>query len=411
MGNRQTYVMPTPRYALIQGSFWGSFCIIFAYASVYLLSKGYSNSQIGVVIAVAGGVSACLQPAVANYADCQKRGTLRWMISIGAMIIIGVSAVLLIPGMHFIVIGIFYGVVVAGLQVLTPLIYAIGMECINYGIPVNFGLARGIGSMAYAAVSYVAGVLVTRFSSNVIPMMIIFFYLLLIIASLTFKFPENSQADKVLHKDEESLIDDVNEDIIAGRDNSLEINQKFFSRYRKFFVLLVGVTFSFISHNLLNNYMFQVMEYHGGGSSEMGTALAIAATIELPTMLGFSLLIKRVRSNTLIKVSGTFFMIKALLTLLAPNVFGIYIAQITQLLGFALQVPASVYYVNALMKPRDRVKGQAFMTATNTLGSIGGSLIGGVVLDTLGVSVLLLIGFVVAAAGMLVTFISTEKVE
>ena len=103
-------------------------------------------------------------------------------------------------------------------------------------------------------------------------------------------------------------------------------------------------------------------------------------------------------------------MIKALLTLLAPNVFGIYIAQITQLLGFALQVPASVYYVNALMKPQDRVKGQAFMTATNTLGSIGGSLIGGVVLDTFGVSVLLLIGFGMAAVGMLITFISTEKV-
>ena len=400
MSNRQDFIAPTPRYAVIQGSFWATFCIIFAYASVYLLSKEYSNSQIGVVIAVAGGVSACMQPVVADFADRRKRGALRWIISFWAMIIIGVSVALLIPGMNFILIGIFYGVAVAGLQILTPLVNAIGMECINHGIPVNFGLARGIGSITYAIVSYVVGILVTRFSSNVIPMMIIFFYFILIIASMTFYFPDKEKKDK-----------DLNIEVVHERVNdAIENDQKFFSQYGKFFVLLIGVTFSFISHNLLNNYMFQVMDYHGGGSSEMGTALAIAATIELPTMLGFSLLIKRFHSNTLIKVSGTFFMIKALLTLLAPNVFGIYIAQITQLLGFALQVPASVYYVNALMKPQDRVKGQAFMTATNTLGSIGGSLIGGVVLDTFGVSVLLLIGFGMAAVGMLITFISTEKV-
>ncbi|MDD2971226.1 MAG: MFS transporter [Lachnospiraceae bacterium] len=428
MTNQEKQIAPTPRYAALQGSFWATFCIIFAYASVYLLSKGYSNSQIGLVIAVAGIISALLQPVVADFADRCRRGTLRYMISFWSAVIIMVAAALLIPHMNFLLIGVFYGVAVAGLQILTPLVNAIGMECINHGIPVNFGLARGIGSVTYAAVSYIAGKLVAEYDTNVIPMMIIFFYLLLIVTSLTFYFrdePANNECAENKNIENKQI---ENKNIESGHIESKYIESEhiennhiekvitldkgnFFTHYKRFFLLLVAVTFSFISHNLLNNYMFQVMEYHGGGSGEMGTALAIAATIELPTMLCFSLLIRKFQSSTLLKVSVTFFMVKALLTFLAPNVYGVYVAQLTQFLGFALQVPSSVYYVNSLMKPKDRVKGQAFMTMTNTLGSIGGSLIGGMVLDAFGVKALLLISVTMAAFGMLITFVSTEKLD
>ena len=49
--------------------------------------------------------------------------------------------------------------------------------------------------------------------------------------------------------------------------------------------------------------------------------------------------------------------------------------------AFALYIPASVYYVNETMAPRDKFKGQAVMTATNTLGGVIGSLLGGFLLD------------------------------
>ena len=401
MNTKQKYIAPTPRYAAVQGSFWATFCIIFAYASVYLLSKGYSNSQIGVVIAVAGAISAILQPIVADFADRSERVSLAHIITFWAAIIIAVSAALLIPNMNFMLIGIFYGVAVAGLQILTPLVNAIGMEYMNKGVPINFGVARGIGSISYAAISFIIGKMVERYNTNTIPMMCILLYVILITASLTFHFTTSIDGVKVnKSKNPES-----------GIEKKEASEKSFFAKYKLFFLLLVGVTFSFISHNLLNNYMFQIMSYHGGGSSDMGTALSIAATIELPTMLGFSLLIKKFRSGTLLKVSGTFFMIKALFTFLAPNVFGIYIAQCTQILGFALQVPASVYYVNALMQNKDRVKGQAFMTATNTLGSIAGSLAGGFLLDGYGVKTLLLTGFLTGVVGMLITFVSTEKID
>ena len=59
----------TPGYALIQAFFWMNFATIMGYTSVYLLNCGFSNTQIGVLMAVAGVLSAVLQPIVASYAD------------------------------------------------------------------------------------------------------------------------------------------------------------------------------------------------------------------------------------------------------------------------------------------------------------------------------------------------------
>ena len=42
----------TAQYALIQALYWMSFCMIFAYASVYLLDRGFSNTAIGLLIGI-----------------------------------------------------------------------------------------------------------------------------------------------------------------------------------------------------------------------------------------------------------------------------------------------------------------------------------------------------------------------
>ena len=58
----------TAQYALIQGLYWMSFCMIFAYASVYLLDRGLSNTAIGLLIGISGSVSAILQPWIGGMA-------------------------------------------------------------------------------------------------------------------------------------------------------------------------------------------------------------------------------------------------------------------------------------------------------------------------------------------------------
>lgn len=387
---------PTTRYSFVQGSFWMSFCIILSYASVYLLSKGFHNSEIGIIIAIAGTVSAVLQPVIASVADKAVKVPLRYIIAFLAVIAVCTSTALLVPNLYWLLIAIFYAVLLAVLQILTPLINALGMQCVNRGIPVNFGVARGVGSIAFAAASFAAGNIIENYGTTIIPIMIIAFYSILLIAGLTFRF---SMADKEIEPDRGTAL-------IRDREKG---GFAFLKQYRKFFLLLLGITLVFISHNMLNGYVFQIVSYHDGGSKEMGIVIAIAAMVELPTMMAFSVINKKISCSTLLKVAGTFFALKAVLTWMAVNLTMIYAVQLIQILGFALFIPASVYYVNQLMKDKDRVKGQAFMTMTNTLGSIGGSLFGGILLDQAGVPVMLFVSSLAAVLGAVIIYISTEK--
>ena len=59
----------TPLYAFIQGLYWMNFAAIMGYSGFYLLGSGFSNTEIGIIIAIAGILSAVLQPVLAGYAD------------------------------------------------------------------------------------------------------------------------------------------------------------------------------------------------------------------------------------------------------------------------------------------------------------------------------------------------------
>ncbi len=388
--------IPTIKYSWLQSSFWMSFCIVFNYASMFLLSRGYSNSQIGIVIALAGVISALLQPLAAGVADKSRKLTLRTLILLFCICMLVCAAVLLLPGLWFLCNALFYGILLATLQILTPLVNAIGMECINRGISVNFGLARGIGSISFALMSFLAGTCIERFSTTAIPVLIIFCYLMVFTSAKVFVFRTENGPDTGLHREE------------AQQKKEVGNETPFFMAYKRFFVLLAGISMLFVCHNMLNNYLFQIMSYHSGGSEEMGIAAGLSAVLELPVMLAFSFMIRKFSSRTLLRVSGLFFTVKALLTLSAGSILGIYLAQPTQMLGFGLFVPASVYYTNALIRPSDRARGQAFMTATNTIGSVFGSLLGGFLMDGKGVLAMLFYAALISAAGTVLVFFSVQ---
>jgi PPP family 3-phenylpropionic acid transporter len=135
----------------------------------------------------------------------------------------------------------------------------------------------------------------------------------------------------------------------------------------------------------------------------MGIATAIAGFLELPAMAFFPLILKRIRSaGTIMKLSGVFFIVKALITLLAPNVFWIYIAQCFQFFAYAMFIPSSVYYVNEVINEIDKIKGQTYMGMSLVISGMIGNSLGGLMLDTSGgVSFMLTVGIAVSIVGLI----------
>lgn len=381
----------TLRYALIQGFFWMNFAAIMGFASIYLLDVGFSNTQIGLLIAVSGIISAFLQPLIASYADRPDSPSVKRVILALSVLLVAISGCLLFVSGNLLLTAIFYGGCVTFLQILTPLVNSLGMESINQGNRLNFGISRGMGSVTYAFAAYVLGLIVARVGAITVPVSIALIFAALILALFPFPFEKKQLAQEKTDQ--------------RSSGGALY----FFKRYRMFCGVLCGCILIYISHVLLNSFTFQIVESKGGGSSEMGFAMALASIIELPIMFLFGYMLKKARADFWFRVSGIFFMLKNLGTLLAPSIFSFYLVQVFQMFGWALIAVSSVYFVNSIMEEQDVIKGQAYMTMTYTLGSVLGALIGGALIDKAGVNAMLLFGTVCAFLGMTIILITAGR--
>lgn len=379
------------KYSFLQGAYWAFFCVTYGFATVFLLSRNFNNSQIGIIIALGNILGVIMQPVFATIADSSRTMTLHRLVKV----LSGISAILLfflylIPNMLLAVTALFL-LTDTLLQVLQPLVNSISVYYLNQGVQVNFGAARGVGSVSYAAASWFLGILIEKCGTGVVPAMgiVLTLVMLLTVSSLPLMKPKQREEIISVHKKSED-------------GGTIRV---FLKKYSRFSVVLLGLTFLFTFHNMSNSYLFQIISRLGGDSADMGTALSIAAVLELPTMLVFSLLIRRVKSSSLLIVSGVFFVLKALGYLLSGNVFQLYLAQIFQMGSFALFVPASIYYVNEVMEPADKFKGQAVMTGTNTLGGVFGSLLGGFLLDFADIQTMLFAELGLSAIGCILVLV------
>lgn len=384
------------QYCILQGSYWASFCVIYAFATVFLLSRGFESSMIGVIIAAGNILGVVLQPMVASIADRSEKISLHKLTAMLSVIMILLLVLLYFVPNGLLAVAVLFLLTDTFLQVIQPLINSVSVYYVNQGVSVDFGSARGIGSLSYAAASYILGIVVEKFGTRSILMAGILVALVLLVTVLSMPVLSSSAASRLGEKEPEQ--NDAGFIVFAGR-------------YKNFMLTLAGITLLFTFHNMNNAYLIKVIENVGGTSADMGRMLSIAAVTELPVMFLFSRISKHFKSSTLLMVSSAFFAIRAAGFMLAGNVMTMYLAAMLQIGSFALYIPSSVYYVNETMLDQDKFKGQAVMTATNTLGGVFGSLFGGFLIDNAGVGTMNTVCFAMAAAGAVLVFLFAGRHE
>lgn len=232
---------PTAQYTVIQGTYWASYCCVVAFSSVYLLSLGFTNVQIGTLISVSGLLSALLQPLVSKLADGLRRMSLRQFTALlTALFLAGGATLLFLPGRQT---GM-YAFLLILVQLIMPLTSALGMAAIDGGFPLNFGVARSAGSILYGAASALCGRLVLEFGERSIPAAMTVLNVILLLAILAFRFADTGRSAAPEPQEE-----------TPERKGGL-----FVFRYRHALPLLLGVVCLFISHNILNVYTFQIVQ-------------------------------------------------------------------------------------------------------------------------------------------------------
>ncbi len=376
----------TVHYSVIMGFYWSNFTILYSYASVYLLEQGFRNTDIGLMTALAALLSAVFQPILGAYADRPRSPSVKVLFLILTGLFLGVTAVIpLAVGKSPLILITAYGAALMLMQTMTPLSNALGTLSVGAGHYVNFGIARGIGSLSCAVISLIMGRISSTHGVSFIPVTAIIAYLILVLCVLPFPFRKNA--------------------VTAPR----EKGGSFLRKYPSFVILLVSACCLYSSHILLTNYTFQIVSFKGGDSESLGIAVAIAALSELPIMFGFTRLLKRMSAEKWLVLSGFAFLAKCVATLLVPDVLSYYFVQTLQLLGYAVITVASVYYIAGIMEPQDAVKGQAFFTMTNTAGAVLASALGGWMLDAHGVTALLVTATVFAGAGAVIMCLGIRR--
>ena len=346
----------TTSYALVQVTLWGFYAIIVGYSSSFMYRHGFTDGQISILLGITTAVSCALQLGLAELiVRLEKLTVFRVLLAVGLALLVS-GGLMGLEQKTAAVAGIGLGLTV--LQLLPGMANAIGMDSIAQGSPVDYGIARGIGSGGYSILSLITGQLVRRLGSDVLWGLTLG-NAVLFLASVLWFHRAGEIAGTAPVKQREK-----------GR-------QGFLGAYPRFALVLLGCIFLSFSHNLVCSFILQIVTFKGGDASHQGIGVFIAAMTEIPVMFAFGWLLKKRSCSFWLGLSAALFVLKPACLYLATGVYGTYGAQLTQMVGYAVFVMASAYYAGSATDGDDVVRAQSYMTAVIPMGSLIANSTGG----------------------------------
>ncbi|MBE6036479.1 MAG: MFS transporter [Clostridiales bacterium] len=380
-------------YGIVQSAYWMAYGCLVSFAAVLLQAKGFAIGSVGIILALSHVISIVLQPRVAAWID--RNHTIRLNHVIAAISGAAVLCCLLL----FFCEGRVWaaGICFVGAAMLhitnQALVNALGMETVEKGVPINYGLSRSTGSITFAIMFFFMGSLVETLGEDVLIFSFSALGILLVLSVLLYRPPvQKDYRAKALSKNSGNPVE-------------------FFRKYPAFGLALVGVVCMHASHAYINNYMIAIAEKCGGSSSVTGISIAIAALTELPVLIIFDRLLKKWRVDRLLAASAVGYGVRAALVLLASTVPMLYFAQCFHIVGYALFLPSIVHFSRVSVKSEDLVQGQAYGGMAISMAGILGSLTGGFLIDGIGVNGMLAVAVVLPVIGLLILLYSRKKAQ
>ena len=391
----------TLRYTMINMLYFVAFCTVHAYAGVYLLDKGFTNTQVGLALATANILSVFAQPFVAGIIDKGGILTNRLVVMFSSLFLCAGSLILIfVDGIKVPIFVIF--VLMYMIQfVYMPIMIAMNFEYAKAGCNINFGLARGMGSAGFAITSFFLGKAVADYGTKVILFVTIVSMALMSLVVFFFKKP--TDGEKNSETDDTDKIKESSGEKTGKDSGNIFV---FAKRYPFFIVFLLGTACCFFAHNMINDFMIQIIRNLGGNETQLGYATFLQAILELPVMALIGIVLKKISERHLLVFSAVSFFVKTAILLFATALIGMYISQSFQMFAYAVFIPTSAYFADNVMKENDKVKGQAYINSAITLGGVFSNLVSGRLLDGFGVHTMLSVGLAVCLAGVIIVIIA-----
>lgn len=383
-------------YSAVQGFYWTFYSVAAIYVSVYMLAKGYSNTAVGMVIAIGNISSVLCQSVLSNIADRNPKVTNLLLLKLLTGLLFAFTGAVFLIGKNCFALTFCYTFVIIVFTTMQPFANALGFDLErSSGIHVSFGIARAAGSLLAGIQCYFVGVLVTKLGEDSI-----MWEGLLVVVAIFLSFVVSGRLMKSSDTDPAK----------ADQEKALSLRE-FISGHKAFIILSLGVVLLFFGNAVLENFIYQIVVSIGGDASQMGAVAAVGAIMEVPAMVCFDKIIKHFSYRTLLVVASVFFLSKVVMFLFAGSLIVIYLAYLNQILGYGLIFPAMVGFIDNIMDKREAIRGQAVFTMAMTIGQVLGMIIGGRILDLLSVHALLILSTVLTAIAVLIFSLVIRKVK
>lgn len=383
-------------YFSLQSLFWMTYCMVVGFSVTYLLSCGYSNSEVGYILASANICALILQPFFADLADRSKKINAMTIFLVSIEIIFVCSIGLFFIGVRSLILTLIYVVMITLANAVIAFLTSIQFLMDTSKSKINFGLCRAGGSLCFAILSALMGIMIERIGMKSIPLALFIITLLMIgLCIFITRHSINGNIKAVLTLEKK-------------RSSSLFV---FFKENPRFIILSIAMLFIYYAHAFITNFTISIVRNVGGDNREMGYLIAFMALMELPGMIGFKEISRRFKVSSLLLFSMIMFSIKAIIVWLSPSLMTLTFGFALQVVSFAIYIPASVQYANIIIDEKDTVKAQMMFNLMQTGGAVFSSIIGGWLIDFSGISHALLVGAILSCIGTIIAFAGIQNTK
>jgi len=379
------------QFAAIQGSFWVSFLPLGGFAVVLLQSRNFTNSEIGIILAMQSIASIIAQPLISTFAGKHPHIPLKNIVTVMLLFGAAISSIFFfLP--HLFLPAVLIFMVIGMTEYSAPaFLNAIAMQLTNAGIKINYGVSRGIGSLSFALAGILLGKLVDISGTD----MLIPFSVVLVLITCVLVWRMYAPPQK-----EQPAVD------VASPAQIPQTNIWTFLRRNKVYTgFCIASCFIFACHACVSNFLPNITDSLGGSITDQGIIRGISAAFELPIMFIYSILARRISSHKLLTVSAFSFFLKSLATMFVPSISLLFLVQAFQMPAFGLYTPAAVHFSDHSVTDADRVRAQAIsMVAGFGIGNVFGNLGGGFILDKWGLQSMLFVATILGFIGFIIMF-------
>lgn len=396
MMNRQDKILNI-EYAAIQAAHWAAFLIPVTFAANYLQAVGYTNTELGLILALGNVAGVIIGPFVASLIDRYERVTVLRTVPVTLTLQAIICMLEILTAKKGMVVSCCFIGNIGICALHNSLNTKLCVDLTHCGHEINFGSARAIGSLAFVVLSAIAGLLVQNNSVFILPRIQLGLICVKVILYTLIGRTIARSGGLAVHIGEAA--ENAESTSLLG----------FFRKYKRYVLMLLGVTLIFAGHNTTTNFMINITENVGGDTKEMGNLSAFMALMELPMMFLLSRAMRKFHISSLMKFSYIMFAVKGFAIAFAASVAGMYAAFLLQTVSFAIYTPGIVPYAEEIIPYEDSAKAQALGFTVTTAGSVLCTLVAGRLYDLMPVRSVLLIAAVTGLAGSVIAYAGVQK--